>query len=74
MPPEAADDPRQTAARLADEGGPAEDWARLINALGVLGETDRAVAIYAEAQTAFAADAADLALIDDAAERAGIAE
>lgn len=62
------------ASRLADEGGPAEDWARLINALGVLGETDRAGAIYAEAQTAFAADAADLALIDDAARRAGVAE
>ena len=38
------------AARLAAEGGPAPDWARLITSLGVLGETDRAKAIWAEAQ------------------------
>ena len=31
----------QLSDRLATEGGPAEDWARLIGAYGVLGETDR---------------------------------
>jgi cytochrome c-type biogenesis protein CcmH len=62
------------AARLAETGGPAEDWARLITALGVLGERDRAGAIYAEAREAFGAEPRDLALIEDAAERAGIAE
>ncbi len=40
--------------RLASEGGPPEDWARLITALGVLGETDRATAIWTEAQQVFA--------------------
>jgi cytochrome c-type biogenesis protein CcmH len=62
------------AARLADTGGPAEDWARLITALGVLGEQDRAGAIYAEARQAFGAEPQGLALIEDAAEQAGIAE
>ncbi|MBM9594318.1 c-type cytochrome biogenesis protein CcmI [Roseitranquillus sediminis] len=59
--------------RLATEGGPAEDWARLIAALGVLGEQDRAAAIYAEARSAFGTEAESLGLIDEAAERAGIA-
>lgn len=38
------------AARLADEGGPPEDWAQLIRALMVLGDEDRARAVYAEAK------------------------
>ena len=62
------------AGRLAEDGGPAEDWARLITALGVLGKTDRAGAIYAEARETFGSNSADLALIEDAAEQAGIAE
>jgi cytochrome c-type biogenesis protein CcmH len=62
------------ASRLADTGGPAEDWARLITALGVLGETDRAGAIYAEAREVFASNAADHARIDDAGAPAGVAE
>ena len=60
--------------RLADEGGPPEDWARLINALGVLGERDRAGAIWTEAQTTFAGDAQGLATIRAAAQRAGVAQ
>jgi cytochrome c-type biogenesis protein CcmH len=59
--------------RLATEGGPASDWARLIGALGVLGETDRARAIHAEAQTRFAGRAADLEALRAAAEAAGLA-
>ncbi len=62
------------AGRLAEQGGPAEEWARLITALGVLGEIDRAGAIYAEAREAFGADSEDLALIEDAAERAGVTQ
>lgn len=54
------------AERLASEGGPAQDWARLIRALGVLGQTDRATAIWREAQQVFAADSAALALINEA--------
>ncbi|MEI4470753.1 c-type cytochrome biogenesis protein CcmI [Frigidibacter sp. MR17.24] len=58
--------------RLASEGGSAEEWARLVAALGVLGETDRARAIYAEAQTHFAGRKADLQALSAAAEQAGI--
>ncbi len=38
------------AARLAEDGGPPEDWAQLVRALMVLGDTDRARAIYSEAR------------------------
>ena len=60
--------------RLASEGGSAAEWARLIGALGVLGETDRAKAIHAEAQQTFAGDAEALAQIEAAARRARVAE
>lgn len=51
------------AARLASEGGPAEDWARLVRALIVLGEFDRARAIAAEAEQVFASQPEALELI-----------
>lgn len=60
------------SSRLATEGGPAEEWARLINALGVLGELGRAQAIWEESQTVFADDQDALTLLDDAARRAGL--
>ncbi len=60
--------------RLAAEGGSAADWARLIAALGVLGERARAKAVYAEAATTFAGRDADLAVILAAARQAGVAE
>ncbi len=60
------------AERLASAGGPATDWARLIGALAVLGQTDRARAIWAEAQTVFADQPADIAALAEAAARAGI--
>lgn len=60
--------------RLASEGGPAEDWARLIGSLGVLGETERARAIWGEAQKVFAGREGDLAMIHTAAMSAGVAE
>lgn len=62
------------AARLATSGGPAEDWARLIAALGVLGQRDRARAIWAEAQRVFADEAEGLARIAAAARSAGVAD
>lgn len=62
------------AARLANQGGPAEDWARLIGALGVLGERERARAIWAEARLVFADQPQALELIDGAARAQGIAE
>lgn len=60
--------------RLATQGGTAPEWARLIAALGVLGENDRAAAIYGEAQQVFANQPEDLALIEEAAGQAGIAQ
>jgi len=51
------------AARLAEEGGPPEDWARLIAAHAVLGHAERARAAYAEALAVFAGDADAVALI-----------
>ncbi|WP_375262267.1 c-type cytochrome biogenesis protein CcmI [Palleronia sp.] len=60
--------------RLATEGGAAPEWARLIAALGVLGDTERATAIYGEAQQVFANQPEDLALIEEAADQAGVAQ
>jgi cytochrome c-type biogenesis protein CcmH len=55
------------AARLADEGGPPEDWARLIGAYLVLGNTDAAQAVFDNARDVFG-DAPDaLAVIEAAA-------
>ena len=62
------------AARLAAEGGRAEDWAQLINALGVLGRRAQAQNIWVEAQEVFATDPDGLALIRTAAMRAGLIE
>ena len=55
------------AARLADQGGPPEDWARLIGAYVVLGETDAARAAYAQAQAVYAEAPDAMAMIDAAA-------
>ncbi len=55
------------ATRLSEEGGPPQDWAQLIRALIVLGRIAEAQEIRAEAQAAFAGDAAALALIEAAA-------
>ena len=60
--------------RLATQGGSAEEWARLITAYGVLGETDRARAIWAEAQQRFDGRAAELEVLRAAAAQAGVAE
>lgn len=60
------------AARLANEGGAAEDWARLIQALGVLGRTDPARAVWGEAREVFASRPDELARITAAAQAAGL--
>lgn len=59
--------------RLLSEGGPLEDWLKLINALGVLAQPDRGRAALAAAETALAADPAALAAVRDAATAAGFA-
>jgi cytochrome c-type biogenesis protein CcmH len=54
------------ADRLATEGGPPEDWARLITAFGVLGRGEQAQAVYDEALAVFAEDPAALEQIEAA--------
>lgn len=61
----------QLSTRLASQGGAASEWAQLIAALGVLGDLDRAEAIWREARSTFANDPA-LAEIDAAAAAAGL--
>lgn len=60
------------STRLATEGGSSEEWARLIIALGVLGDTDRARAIHAEALDVFAGDETALNRIEGAALQSGL--
>lgn len=55
------------AARLANQGGSPDEWARLISALGTLGQTDRARAILGEARLVFADAPEALAQIEAAA-------
>lgn len=62
------------SARLAAEGGPPEDWARLIGALAVLGEAPRARAILLEAETVFADSPPALETLRRAARTAGVTE
>ncbi len=62
------------ADRLANQGGSADEWARLVMALGNLGQVERAAAIWREAQQVFAqAPAGELDKIRAAAQRAGVA-
>ena len=60
--------------RLTTEGGTAQEWARLIGAYGVLGETDKARTAWQEAQQVFAERPEDLAQIRANAEQAGVLE
>lgn len=60
------------AERLATQGGPAEDWARLIRAYGVLGETARARAVWQEAQEVFVSSMRGMEILTNAARDAGL--
>lgn len=60
--------------RLSTEGGSAAEWARGIQALGTLGQADRAKDLYAQAQAALAGDDQALAMVAQAAAAAGVAE
>ncbi|WP_209596877.1 c-type cytochrome biogenesis protein CcmI [Ruegeria sp. HKCCSP351] len=64
----------QLSDRLATEGGAPEEWARLIAALGVLGQGQRAMDIHNEALEVFAGNTEALQIIDAAALQAGIAK
>jgi cytochrome c-type biogenesis protein CcmH len=63
----------QLGARLADEGGPAEEWAQLITSLATLGRLDEARAIYTEAQVRFAGRTVELSALREVAVKAGVA-
>ncbi len=63
-----ADMVAQLSDRLASEGGPPEDWARLITSLRVLGNIEQADAILTEARVVFASSAEALAVIEAAAQ------
>ncbi|MFC5738438.1 c-type cytochrome biogenesis protein CcmI [Sinirhodobacter huangdaonensis] len=59
--------------RLTTEGGSAQEWARAVSSLAMLGDTGRAKEIYGKAQEALAGDAAALAMVQQAAEAAKVA-
>ena len=60
------------ASRLASEGGTSDEWARLIKALSVLGDSDRAQKIWAEAINIYNNSPADLRVINNIAREIGI--
>ena len=62
------------ADRLANEGGPASDWAQLIVAYGVLGETDTAQEILNEALQLFGGEPKDLGILQEAGVSAGLSQ
>lgn len=62
----------QLSDRLATEGGPPEDWARLISSLMVLGEEAQAIAIWNNAQEVFADAPEALDTVRAAARQAGL--
>ena len=62
------------ADRLATQGGTVDEWARLIVSYSVLGEDESARAVLAEARDVFGASDDAVAVLDDAAARAGLAE
>lgn len=62
------------ADRLANQGGTPDEWARLVRAYGVLGETDNARAVWENAQEVFGDNAEALAPIRAEAEAAGLLE
>ncbi|WP_189368746.1 c-type cytochrome biogenesis protein CcmI [Tateyamaria omphalii] len=58
--------------RLATEGGPVEDWAQLISALGVLGQMDQANAILINAREVFGDDPRAADVLSRTADRIGL--
>ncbi|HCP80661.1 MAG TPA: c-type cytochrome biogenesis protein CcmI [Octadecabacter sp.] len=64
----------QLADRLASEGGPPQDWARLVSSLAILGENETALTVLAEAETIFGADIQAVQIVRRAAQEAGLIE
>lgn len=63
----------QLEERLFSEGGPVEEWLKLLNALQVLGQPERGRAALTEAEAALAADPTALQAVREAARAAGFA-
>ena len=64
----------QLSDRLASEGGPVDDWARLIRAYGVLGDRVAAQAVYREARQVFDGNDAALRTLYTAGQSAEIVQ
>jgi cytochrome c-type biogenesis protein CcmH len=64
----------QLSDRLATEGGTPQEWARLLNSLGVLGEVDQATLIWQDAKDTFADTPEALAIVRRAAQQLGIVQ
>ncbi len=62
----------QLSDRLATEGGTPQEWAQLISSYGVLGNSERAQAIWDEAQQRFASVPEALEIVRAGAARAGL--
>ena len=62
----------QLADRLATEGGPPQDWARLISSLVVLGETETSLNVLSEAEKTFGGDVQAVEILRRAAREAGL--
>ena len=60
------------AGRLAQQGGSADEWQRLVRAYTVLGQTDKAQAALAEARKALAADPVATAALEASAKELGV--
>lgn len=60
--------------RLATEGGPPQDWARLITSLAIMGNPDQALAVFNNAVEVFAEDPTAMDTIRRAGSQAGVAE
>ena len=60
--------------RLATEGGPPQDWARLITSLGVLGQQPQALAVFDNAMEVFVGNEGAIDMIRRAGQQAGVAE
>lgn len=62
------------ADRLATDGGPATDWARLITSLVVIDQREAAMNVLTEAETIFGGDVQAVTLIREAARGSGLIE
>ncbi|MDU8928932.1 c-type cytochrome biogenesis protein CcmI [Alisedimentitalea sp. MJ-SS2] len=60
--------------RLATQGGSPEEWARLIQGLGILGDREKAAAIWQEAQQVFGSEPGAVEIVRKGAIQAGVAE